>query len=185
MTAQDFIGDGRREFAAMLSQAGGWEYARRFFRDLILYGVIALIFRSWFPLALGALLFFTDDEFIEWTLEKVGIRFVPDTFGPEFIKCFAFLSGCGVLIGYWKDAAPAWLSSWLLSVTSWPAVGGAALLAGAVAITSIALLDKLVQFGFPIAPDGAIWKTIKVLVALATIALFLGAATVADGFATP
>lgn len=185
MAMQDFIGERRGELTAMLSQPGGREYARRCFRDLIFYGVIALIFRSWFPLALGALFFFTDDGFIEWTLEKVGIRFVPDTFGPEFIKCFAFLSGCGVLLGNWKDAAPAWLSSWLASVTSWPAAGAAALLAGAVAILSIAILDKLVQFGFQIAPDGAIWKAIKALVAFGTIGLLVGAATIANGLAAP
>jgi hypothetical protein len=64
------------------------EYVVHFIFFMMFFGVVGYLWSSWFPIALGLFLFFTNDEFIEWTLHKVGIRLVPDTLGPEFIKAF-------------------------------------------------------------------------------------------------
>jgi hypothetical protein len=99
------------------------EYARRSLGYSVLFGVIAIFFHSWFPLALGAFLFVADEKFIEWALAKIGIRFVPDTLGLPFIDAFVFFAGAWALITTWKDSAPAWLlppagSPWLAIVAT-------------------------------------------------------------------
>ncbi|MEY9397072.1 hypothetical protein ABIF79_003447 [Bradyrhizobium japonicum] len=54
----------------------------------VLFGIIALLFQSRVPLYLGAFLFLTDGERIERALGTIGIRFEPDTVGPDIIKGF-------------------------------------------------------------------------------------------------
>jgi hypothetical protein len=99
------------------------EYAMRSLGYSVIFGVIAIFFHSWFPLALGAFLFVADEKFIEWALAKIGIRFVPDTLGLAFVDAFVFFAGVWALITTWKDSAPAWLlppagSPWLAIVAT-------------------------------------------------------------------
>jgi hypothetical protein len=74
---------------------GGKEFASHFILYMVFFGVIGFLLSSWFPIALGLLLFFTDDALIEWVLEKIGIRLVPDTLGSEFIKALVFFPDYG------------------------------------------------------------------------------------------
>ncbi|WP_448043390.1 hypothetical protein [Bradyrhizobium liaoningense] len=64
----------------------------------ILFGIIALLFQSSVPLYLGAFLFLTDGTRIEPALGAIGIRFEPDTIGPDIIKGSVFWS--------------AWIAPW-------------------------------------------------------------------------
>lgn len=79
------------------SRKGAGDYLSGFISHMVLFGLIGLVFQSRFPLCLGAFLFFTDGEFVEWMLRKFGIRFEPDTIGPDVIRCFAFFFGWGML----------------------------------------------------------------------------------------
>lgn len=82
------------------SRKGAGDYLSGFISHMVLFGLIGLVFQSRFPLCLGAFLFFTDGEFVEWMLRKFGIRFEPDTIGPDVIRCFAFFFGWGMLLAY-------------------------------------------------------------------------------------
>ena len=90
--------------AAGSPQQSAGVYAKKLIGDVVLFGLISLLFRSWFPLALGAFLFFTNDDFIEWALAKGGISLVPNTFGAQFARSFIFLIALGALLANWKDA---------------------------------------------------------------------------------
>lgn len=95
-------------------------------------------------MALGLFLFFTDEALIAWVFQKIGIRFVPDTLGPEFIKAFALLFGIWVLLIHWRDSAPNWLAPrlppdgpWFVTLLGFvvlPALGIAVLKTGFVAV---------------------------------------------------
>jgi hypothetical protein len=140
------------------------EYIVRFMFSMMFFGVIGYLFSSWFPVALGVFLFFTNDEFIEWVLRKVGIQLVPDTLGPEFIKAFVFLFGLWILLSYWQDSAPAWLSPWLPPRASWYFIAGAALGCAVLKLVSVAVVKKLLpQFGIEIAPGTQGWAILIVL----------------------
>jgi len=107
------------------------------------------------PGSLGAVLFFADGELVEWTLQRVGIRFAPDMPGPEFVKCFVFMMGWGLLLQSWNEAAPAWLLPWTPPRASWSFMTGVALLVAAVAAVSAAVTRQLLpRVGVAIAPDG-------------------------------
>src|SRR5262249_9504878 len=107
---------------------GGREFVTHFIFLMVCSGVVGAFFSSWFPIALGLFLFFTNDEFIEWVLEKIGIRLLPDTLGAEFIKALVFMLGLAALLAYWRESAPQWLLAWIPPGTPpWSAVGGAAL----------------------------------------------------------
>ena len=171
-----------KEEAAQSSDASGQpqgvvEYIVRFVFSMIFFGVMGLWFSSWFPVALGLFFFFTNDEFIEWGLQKVGIRLGPDKLGPEFIKAFVFLFGLGILLAYWRDSAPAWLSPWLLPGASWYFIAGAALGCAVLKLVSVAVVKKLLpQFGVEIAPGRqglAILVVLGVLIGLFVLALHL------------
>jgi hypothetical protein len=123
------------------SQQQGREYARKFIRDAIFFGVIGILFWSWFPVALGAFLFFADEDFIEWALAKIGIRFVPDTLGPAFIDTFVFLAGTWALLTTWKDSAPAWLLP--PAGTPWPVIVAIALACAVLKIISTTVIKKV------------------------------------------
>jgi hypothetical protein len=139
-------------------------YVVRFMSSMIFFGVIGFLFSSWFPVALGIFLFFTDDEFIEWALRKVGIHLVPDTLGPEFIKASVFLFGLWTLLVYWQDSAPAWLSPWLPPSASWYFIAAAALGCAVLKVISVTVVRKLLpQFGIEIAPGRQGWATLVVL----------------------
>ena len=98
---------------------------------LVFFSLAGLVFSSQLPIDIGAFLLLTDGELIEWLLQKAGVRFVPGTLGREFIRVFAFLIGLWVLLFYWRDSAPAWLSPWLPPDASWSVLVGAAFAAAA------------------------------------------------------
>src|SRR5215831_7665834 len=75
----------------------GARWAAKFILSIVFFGVIGALFSSWFPISLGAVLFFTDEDFIDWALHTVGIRLVPDALGSIFIKMFVFLIGWSTL----------------------------------------------------------------------------------------
>jgi len=160
------------------------EYVRRLISNLIIFGVIGILFASWFPTALGLFLFFTNDEFIEWVLRTIGIQFVPDTLGPEFIKAFVFLFGLGILLAYWRESAPEWLLTWLPPDAPWYFIGGAALFCAGLKVISVAVIRKLLpQVGIEIAPDRQGWAILVVLGML--IGLVMLGFLVADIFSKP
>jgi hypothetical protein len=80
---------------------------------MLFFGLIAGLSRSRFPIDLG-LFFFTNDALTEWALRKVGIRLIPDSLGESFVRAFVWITGVSILFTHWKDAAPAWLTPWLL-----------------------------------------------------------------------
>jgi hypothetical protein len=160
------------------------DYVGRLIFNLIFFGVIGILFSSWFPTALGLFLFFTDDEFIEWLLRTIGIRLVPDTPGPEFIKAFVFLYGLWTLLAYWKESAPAWLLPWIPAEASWYLIGGAALFWAAIKIIPVAVVRKLLpQVGVEIAPHRQGWAILVVLGML--IGLVMLALLIFDILSTP
>jgi hypothetical protein len=154
---------------------GGREFVTHFIFLMVVFGLIGFFFSSWFPSALGLFLFFTNDDFIEWLLQKIGIRLVPDTLGPEFIKAFVFLFGLWTLLVAWKDSAPAWLLPRIPPSDSWYIIGGGALFCAVLKIISVAVVRKLLpQFGIEIAPGRqnlAILVVLGMLIGLALLVL--------------
>jgi hypothetical protein len=152
------------------------EYVVRLIFNLMFFGAIGFWLSSWFPVALGLFLFFTNDDLIEWALCKAGIRLVPDTLGPEFIKAFVFLFGLWLLLAYWKESAPEWLLPWIPPSAPWYFVGGAAFACAVLKIISVAAVKKLLpQFGIEIAPNRqslAILAVLGMLIGLIALALF-------------
>jgi hypothetical protein len=144
---------------------------------LIFFSVLGLFWSSKFPIALGAFLFLTDDEFIAWVLGTSGIRLVPDTLGANFVELFAWLAGLAVLITYWRGSAPAWLSPWLPPSASWPFIAGvvgSVAAAGAVfTTTSTAVIGKLLP-RLGIAPDSLRWTIAEVLIRLVMVGGVIG-----------
>jgi hypothetical protein len=154
-------------------QRGGRHFAELFIGYTIFFGIIGLLLSSWFPLGLGAFLFFTNDEFIEWVLQKIGIRLVPDTLGSEFIKAFVFLTASVALLTYWKESAPAWLLPWI-STASWPRIVGAALLCAVLATISTAVVRKLLpRIGIEITPNSLGWTITKGLIGLSVLGILV------------
>jgi hypothetical protein len=134
---------------------------------MAIFGIIGFLVSSWFPIALGLFMFFTNDELIEWVLEKVGIRLVPDTLGPEFIKAFVFLFGLWILLASWKASAPEWLLPWIPPSASWYVIGGAALGCAVLKIISVVVVRGLLpRVGIAIAPGRQSWAILIVLGAL-------------------
>ncbi|MCK1517092.1 hypothetical protein IVB22_32230 [Bradyrhizobium sp. 190] len=109
---------------------------------MIVFGLIGLLLQTRFPIFLGTILFFTDGEFIEWVLQKISIRLEPDTLGAEFIKSFVLMFGYGILLAYWKDSAPARLSTWMPPDGSWSFIAAIALLVAVVAAISAAIMRR-------------------------------------------
>jgi hypothetical protein len=133
------------------------------------FGVVGIFFSSWFPISLGALLFFTDDDFIEWALQSIGIRLVPDTLGSVFIKSFVFLIGWSILLVYWKDSAPEWLSSSLPSgAPPWLLIAGGALLIAVLSTASAAIMTNLLP---EIARGSLTWTITRAVIALVMFAM--------------
>jgi len=135
--------------------------------SMAFFGAIGALSSSWFPISLGAVLFFTDEEFIEWALQAIGIRLVPDTLGPAFIKTFVFLVGWYGLLAYWRDSAPEWLYSWIPpGAPPWSFVGGAALLIAVLSTASTAVLTYLLP---EIARRSLTWKVTRALIAVVIV----------------
>jgi hypothetical protein len=137
-------------------------------------GFVGFLFSSWFPNAVGLFLFLTDDDLVEWLLQKVGIRLVPDTLGPEFIKAFVFLFGLWTLLVAWKDSAPAWLLPWTPPNASWYLIAGGALFCAVLKVVSVAIVKRLLpMFGIEIAPGRQSWAILLVLGLLIGFALLV------------
>jgi hypothetical protein len=152
------------------SPKGAREFAREFAGYMVIFGLIALVCQSRFPVLIGAFLFFTDDAFITWVLETIGIRVVPDTLAAEFIKFFVFLVGWGALLGYWRNTAPAWLLPWMPPSESWSFLAGIALLLAVVMIISSAIMRRgLPRVGVNIEPRSLVWTTIQLLIGLGLV----------------
>lgn len=183
MTSRKLISDGRAGGvldAPEPARPGGRQFAERFIGCMVFWGFIGLLLSSRFPVCLGAVLFLTDDEFIEWVLQKIGIRFVPDAVGPEFIKFFAFMTGWAVLLGYWNDSVPAWLSPWIPPTPSWPLIAAGALSCAALDTLSAAIARRLLpRVGIEIPPRGLVWITAKAPIFFGVLALLVSAAMVA------
>jgi hypothetical protein len=138
----------------------------------VLFGIVALLFQSRIPLYLGAFLFFTDGARIESALGTIGIRFEPDTIGPDIIKGFASLFGWFALLASLRASVPAWLASWMPPSESWSFIAGIALaLAIVEAVATLAMRHALPWFGFQIRADSPTLSTIKLVIAICVLAL--------------
>jgi hypothetical protein len=155
------------------SQWGAVDYFASLMSYMLVFGVIAGLLRSRFPVDLGLFLFFTNDALIEWALRKAGIRLVPDSFGATFIKAFVWVSGASILLTHWKDSAPAWLSSWLPPPNApWSFLACAALGWAVPSAVSTAFVRRLLPWlGIKIARDSLAWTLTENLVGLATLGL--------------
>jgi hypothetical protein len=146
------------------STTPGARWAGRFIVCMACFGVVGVFFSSWFPISLGAWLFLTDDDFIEWALLRIGIRLVPDTLGSIFIKSFVILIGWSILVAYWKDSAPEWLSSSIpAGAPPWLLIAGAALLIAVLSTASAAIMLNLLP---EIARGSMTWTITRALIAL-------------------
>ncbi|MET4085437.1 hypothetical protein [Bradyrhizobium sp. S3.5.5] len=155
-------------------RASGMDILGDAFGYTVLFGVIALLFQSRIPLYLGAYLFLTDGERIEHALRAVGIRFEPNTIGPDIIKGFASLFGWFALLASLRGSVPAWLAAWMPPDTSWSTIAGIAVVFATVeASAGLAMRHALPWFGFQIRPDSLTATTIKLLMALGLLALLV------------
>jgi hypothetical protein len=139
---------------------------------MLFFGLIAGLLRSRFPIDLGLFFFFTNDALIEWVLRKVGIQLVPDSLGGTFVKAFVWMTGASILFTHWKDAAPAWLSSWLLPNAPWSLIAGVALGCAVLAAVSTAVVKRVLPwFRIEIARDSKAWTITQGLVGFAMLGL--------------
>jgi hypothetical protein len=153
-------------------QWGALEYVVSFMSYMLLFGGVAGLLRSRFPIDLGMFLFFTNDGLIEWVLRKVGIRLVPDSLGATFVEAFVWVSGASILFAHWKDSAPAWLSWWLPPDVSWSVIAGAALGCAVLKVISTALVRKVLPWvGVEIDRDSLAWTITEGLVGFAMLGL--------------
>jgi hypothetical protein len=165
-------------------QWGVLEYVVSFVFHMLFFGVIAGLLRSRFPIDLGMFLFFTKDELIEWALRKIGIRLVPDSLGATFVTAFVWVAGASILFAHWKDAAPAWLSSWFPPNAPWSLIAGVALGCAVLNAISTAVVRKALPWaGIEIARDSLAWRGLVLLAMLGFLLLFLSAPVVLDWFA--
>ncbi|MGY8705136.1 hypothetical protein RAD16_05260 [Bradyrhizobium sp. 18BD] len=134
---------------------------------IVLFGVFALLFMSRVPLYIGAFLFLTDGERIESVLAKLGIRFEPDTIGPDIVKGFASWFGWFALLVALRDSAPTWLAPWMPPALSWPVIAGTAIAVAVVeTLAARAMRRVLPWFGWESSPNGLAWTTIKLVMAI-------------------
>jgi hypothetical protein len=170
--------------AAKPSRPGGRQFAAHFITNMVFYSLIALLVSSRFPIDLGVFLFVADDAFIEWVFRKLGIRFVPDTPGPEFIKCLVFMTGWAVLLAHWTASAPAWLSPWIHPAPPWWLIAGTALFYAAAKLLATAIVKRWrARAGIAIAPDGAASLLILGAVLLSSLAVLTAASMLWDRLA--
>jgi hypothetical protein len=151
---------------------GALEYFVSFVFYMLLFGVIAGLLRSRFPIGLGMFLFFTNDGLIEWVLHKVGIRLVPDSLGATFVKAFVWVTGASILVAHWKDSAPTWLSSWLPADMPWSVIAGVALGCAVLNAISTTFISRVLPWvGIEIDRDSSTWTLIEGLVGFAMLGL--------------
>jgi hypothetical protein len=136
------------------------------------FGLIGAFFSSGFPIGLGLFLFFTNDEFIEWVLQKIGIRLVPHTLGSTFIRAFVFFTGLWALLAHWKESVPQWLSPWIPPAASWSLIGGVALFVAVATTISAAVVRQLLpRVGIEITPTRLGWAITEALIGLGMLGM--------------
>jgi hypothetical protein len=154
------------------SRKTGKEYVADFIGRMMLFGLIGLVFQSRFPLCLGVFFFFSDGEFVEWVLRKLGIRLEPDTVGSDAIKSLPFFFGWAALLAYWKDTLPAWLVPSMPATMSLSFLVGTAFEIAAIVAASAAVMRRVLPWvGLDIRPNSLAWTTIQILVCLGFLAL--------------
>jgi hypothetical protein len=157
------------------SGAGGWDILRDAYGWAVLSAIIALIFQSRVPLYLGAFVFLTDGERIESALATIGIRLEPGAIGPDIAKSFVSLFGWFALLALLRGSVPGWLVAWMPPAEqSWSFIAGIAL-AFAIfeTVATRAIRRALARFGLEIRFDSPTWKMIKLVLAIAILALLV------------
>ncbi|UPK30592.1 hypothetical protein IVB26_20025 [Bradyrhizobium sp. 195] len=140
----------------------------------IVFGILALLFQSRIPLYLGAFVVLTDGERIEGALARIGIRFEPETVGPDIVTRSAFWFGWFALLAVLKGAVPVWLASSMPPTESWSFLAGIALLLAMVeALSVLAMRRALPALGLAITPNGLIWTTVQLAMAVGALALLV------------
>ncbi|PSO17210.1 hypothetical protein [Bradyrhizobium sp. MOS003] len=140
----------------------------------VVFAILALLFQSRIPLYLGAFVVLTDAGRIESALATIGIRFEPETIGPEIVKRSAFWFGWFALLPVLTGSVPAWLAPWMPPAKSWPFIAGIALLlAVAEALAALAMRRALLPLGLKISPNGLTWMAIQLVLAVGTLALLV------------
>ena len=154
------------------SQRGALDYVASFVSYMLFFGVIAGLLRSRFPIDLGMFFFFTNEGLIEWVLRKVGIRLVPGSLGATFVEAFVWIASATILLGHWKESAPAWLSSWLPPNGAWSLIAGVALGCAVLKAISTALVRGALRWGgIEIARDSLAWTITEGLATFAMLGL--------------
>jgi hypothetical protein len=154
-------------------QWGALDYVVSFVFYMLLFGVIAGLLRSRFPIDLGMFFFFTNEGLIEWVLRKVGIRLVPGSLGETFVMAFVWVTGASTLFAHWKDSAPAWLS-WFPASAPWSLIAGAALGCAVLKAISTAFVRRVLPWvGIEIARDSLAWTITEGLVGFAMLGLLV------------
>jgi len=160
------------------------DFLSLFTGHLMLFGLVGLLLQSWLPVGFGLLLSFPTNDFIEWAFRKIGIRFVPDALGPQFIKALVFMTGWFALLAYWKQSAPAWLSPLMPADASWSTIAATALGAAVLTTVSASLVRRLLpRAGIAPAPDSLRWTTIEFVVALVMLGIVACALMAGDWLA--
>lgn len=157
------------------SQWGALEYVVSFMFYMLFFGLIAALLRSRFPIDLGLFFFFTNDDLIEWSLRKIGIRLIPESLGATFISAFVWVTGASILFARWRGAAPAWLSSIAPpNPPPWYLIAGVALGCAVLAAISTAVVRKLLpRVGIEIAPGSVTWKITRGLIGFGILGLLV------------
>lgn len=141
------------------------EWFSRFVVNIAFFGLIGALLGSWFPPSVGAFLFVTDDNFIQWAFQAVGIRLIPESFGSVFIKSLILLAATTTLVVYWRDRAPPWLSVELPSgPPPWAMIAGTAALIAFLSTASSSLVELLIP---EIARNSRSWSVARATIALA------------------
>ncbi|MDN5002047.1 hypothetical protein ACFQZO_14230 [Bradyrhizobium sp. GCM10027634] len=149
------------------------------FGYIVLFGAIAILSASRIPLYLGAFLFLADDERIESAFAAVGVRFEPDTVGPDLIKGFPSWFGWIALLASLRTSAPVWLASLLPPSQSWGDIASVALALSVVeALGSLAIRRARLRFGWGGRLDSLTLTTIKFVIAIGALLLVVLLGTV-------
>ncbi|MCG2626344.1 hypothetical protein L6654_06865 [Bradyrhizobium sp. WYCCWR 13023] len=165
--------------APMSAQKSGLDILGDLFGYVVLFGAIAILCMSRIPLYLGAFLFLADDERIEGAFAAVGVRFEPDTVGPDLIKGFASWIGWIALLACLRTSAPVWLAPLLPPSQSWTYIAGMALALSVVeALGSLAMRRARLRLGWEIGVDSLTFTTIKFVIAIGALLLVVLLGTV-------
>ncbi|MDB5600069.1 MAG: hypothetical protein JWN71_2113 [Xanthobacteraceae bacterium] len=139
--------------ASASSLPRGKDFFGKFILYALVFGVVSAVLSSKLPVAIGAILFVSNDDFIAWVLRKVGIQLVPDSLGANFISACVFLTTAWVLLAYCRESLPASLSSAVPASFSWAMVGVGALGCAALAFVATAATRLLPRVGIHVRPD--------------------------------